>query len=262
MRLLKLFMALCVPIVVLSGCATASRYLPTPGVPFVHKIDVQQGNVVTQEMVGQLRIGMNKSKVRFVMGTPIIKDTFHVNRWDYLYTFNEDGGGTERHLVTAIFNEDEKLIALEGNIKAALGKLEVNLHQDTSVNVPDDYNKGILAKLKDSMPFTGDDGDQKDEDEVAAKDDEKGENGTIDGDTEAADDEADDQVERLAEAEKNAVAVPEGARAKKKKGFFTRVVDALGIGADDQDKKNNDEDGRDERDDRKYRDLSDPNGEG
>jgi outer membrane protein assembly factor BamE (lipoprotein component of BamABCDE complex) len=146
MHLLKLFMALCVPIAALSGCSTTSRYLPTPGVPFVHKIDVQQGNVVTQEMVGQLRLGMNKSKVRFVMGTPIIKDTFHANRWDYLYTFHEGGGDTERHLVTALFNEDEKLVALEGNIKAAVGKLEVDLHQDTSVKVPDDYNKGMFQR--------------------------------------------------------------------------------------------------------------------
>jgi outer membrane protein assembly factor BamE (lipoprotein component of BamABCDE complex) len=242
-------MALCVPIAALSGCSTTSRYLPTPGVPFVHKIDVQQGNVVTQEMVGQLRLGMNKSKVRFVMGTPIIKDTFHANRWDYLYTFHEGGGDTERHLVTALFNEDEKLVALEGNIKAAVGKLEVDLHQDTSVKVPDDYNKGMFAKLKDSMPFSGDDGDHKSKDDVAEND-------------EAADEESNDQAELLAqeEAAKSAVSVPEDGRRKKKKGFFSRVVDALGIGADDQDQRDKDRDEDDERDERKYRDLSDPDG--
>ncbi|MFT4564477.1 MAG: outer membrane protein assembly factor BamE [Gammaproteobacteria bacterium] len=257
MHLLKLFIALCVPIAALSGCSTASRYLPTPGVPFVHKIDVQQGNVVTQEMVGQLRIGMNKKKVRFVMGTPIIKDTFHSNRWDYLYTIQEAGGDTERHLVTAMFNDEEKLVAVKGNIKAAVGKLEVNLHQDTSVKVPEDYNRGIFAKLKDSMPFTGDGGVHKDSDEVASEDGETSKNAN---DDEASDEELEEQAELLAQAQaaENAVAVPEGARPKKKKGFFTRLVDAIGIGADEQDERDDDEDEDNVRDDRKYRDLSDP----
>jgi hypothetical protein len=54
--------------------------------------------------------------------------------------------------------------------------------------------------------------------------------------------------------------VPEDGRRKKKKGFFSRVVDALGIGADDQDQRDKDRDEDDERDERKYRDLSDPDG--
>ncbi|MFP6681899.1 MAG: outer membrane protein assembly factor BamE, partial [Gammaproteobacteria bacterium] len=137
--------------------------------PFVHKIDIQQGNVITQRMVAQLRLGMNKKKVRFVMGTPIIQDTFHSSRWDYVYTFHKGGtSGDERRLVTVVFNEDGNLTSLEGDVKPALGTLVVDKHQDTSVQVPDEYEKGLLSKLKDSMPFTGDDepklADEKDAD--------------------------------------------------------------------------------------------------
>src|SRR5690606_17744119 len=54
--------------------------------PGVYKIDIQQGNVVTQDMINQLRPGMTRRQVRFIMGNPMITDTFHPNRWDYLYS--------------------------------------------------------------------------------------------------------------------------------------------------------------------------------
>ena len=253
MHLTKTLLILLIPLTALFGCSTTSRYLPTPGVPFVHKIDIQQGNVVTQEMVAQLRLGMNKKKVRFVMGTPIIKDTFHSNRWDYIYTLHHGGGGTERHLVTAIFNEDEKLINLEGNIKAALGPLQVNRHQDTSVKVPEDYNKGIFVKLKESIPFTGeDDPDAPSDDDVASD-----EGDTSDADEKSADEK---KAELLAKAEaaENSVTVPEGAPPEKKKGFFKRIADAIGIGAEEDEEAEDDGDDDFDPDDPKYRDRYDP----
>ena len=96
----------CITSVCMTGCSITEWRL-------VHRIDVQQGNVVTQEMVALLRLGMDKKKVRYVMGTPIIRDTFHANRWDYLYTFREGGAGsTERRVVTVVFNETGRLTAL------------------------------------------------------------------------------------------------------------------------------------------------------
>jgi outer membrane protein assembly factor BamE len=253
MHSMKTLIVLFFALAALYGCATTNKYLPTPGVPFVHKVDVQQGNVITQEMVGQLRLGMNKKKVRFVMGTPIIKDTFHSNRWDYIYTFKEGGGSTERHLITALFNEDEKLINLEGNIKAALGPLQVNRHQDTSVNVPEDYKKGIFVVLKESIPFTGEDEPKpQSDDDVAEKDSDA---------ADAVDEEDDDEkAEMLAKAQaaKSSVTVPEGAPPEKKKGFFKRIVDAIGIGAEDDDEQDDDEEDDYDPNDPKYRDLSDP----
>ncbi|OGI50389.1 MAG: hypothetical protein A3E57_09045 [Candidatus Muproteobacteria bacterium RIFCSPHIGHO2_12_FULL_60_33] len=73
----------------------------------VYKVEVQQGNVVTQEMIGKLKPGMTRSQVRFVLGTPLVTDAFHPQRWDYYYYLrrsNEDTGETRR--LTVIFKND------------------------------------------------------------------------------------------------------------------------------------------------------------
>ena len=51
-----------------------------------HKIDVQQGNIITLEKLDRLKTGMDERQVRFIMGTPMLIDPFHTNRWDYYYT--------------------------------------------------------------------------------------------------------------------------------------------------------------------------------
>ncbi len=79
---------------------------------FLYRIDVQQGNVVTQEMVDTLRPGMTKSQVRFVMGSPLIVDAFRENRWDYVYLQREKGDLVEQMRLT-IFFEDERLVRIE-----------------------------------------------------------------------------------------------------------------------------------------------------
>ncbi|MGH8596441.1 MAG: outer membrane protein assembly factor BamE, partial [Gammaproteobacteria bacterium] len=126
--------------------ACAQTDLPRPAdlphlgnLPFIHKIDIQQGNVITQEMIGQLEPGMDKKKVNFIMGSPIILDTFHSNRWDYLYTFQEGGGRVVRRRVTLYFDND-KLARVDGDIKPAAGRLLVDTRQDTTVEVPGEYN--------------------------------------------------------------------------------------------------------------------------
>ena len=61
---------------VLDGCSWVPRPINE------YKIDVQQGNVLTQEMVSQLKPGLTKDQVRFLLGTPVLMDMFHANRWD------------------------------------------------------------------------------------------------------------------------------------------------------------------------------------
>ncbi len=73
----------------------------------VYKAEIQQGNVVTQEMIDKLKPGMTRSQVRFVLGTPLVSDPFHQDRWDYYYYLqraNEDIGEAQR--LTVIFNND------------------------------------------------------------------------------------------------------------------------------------------------------------
>lgn len=83
-----------------------------------YKIDVQQGNVVTQDMVSKLKPGMTKAQVRYALGTPLITDVFHPERWDYVYLFEKHGVLTERRRITVVF-EGDALKRLEGDVVAA-----------------------------------------------------------------------------------------------------------------------------------------------
>lgn len=80
-----------------------------------YKLDVQQGNVVTSKMLLQLRPGMTKSQVRFIMGTPLIQDSFHGNRWDYVYQMRQAGKVTEQRRVILDF-ENELLKSVRGDV--------------------------------------------------------------------------------------------------------------------------------------------------
>ena len=75
--------------------------------PFVYKIDVTQGNVITQEMVDKLKPGLSKSQVRYIFGTPLVKDTFNQNRWDYVYSLKKGSEKTESKHITLFFVDGE-----------------------------------------------------------------------------------------------------------------------------------------------------------
>ena len=84
----------------------------------VYKLDVQQGNLVSQEMVSKLKKGMTKSEVRQALGTPLLMDPFHGNRWDYYFSTEVRGRTTERTRFSVFF-ENDKLVSITGDIKAA-----------------------------------------------------------------------------------------------------------------------------------------------
>jgi outer membrane protein assembly factor BamE len=82
-----------------------------------YKIDIQQGNYVTQDMIAKLQPGMSRSQVRFALGTPLIVDPFRTDRWDYVYTLAKQGVLTEQRTVTVIFRGDV-LDRIEGDVAA------------------------------------------------------------------------------------------------------------------------------------------------
>ena len=87
-------------VIALSGC----QYVPMiPGLT-TYRIDVQQGNVVTQDMVAKLKPGMTRQQVRFVMGTPPIADPFHTDRWDYVYYIKKGDKILEHRRLVLLFD--------------------------------------------------------------------------------------------------------------------------------------------------------------
>lgn len=83
------------------------------GFPGVYKINVEQGNVVTEEMVEQLRPGLNRRQVRYIMGTPLIEDAFHSDRWDYRYLLR-NGNQTLFETRLTLWFENDELVRAEG----------------------------------------------------------------------------------------------------------------------------------------------------
>ena len=96
-----MFRVIALLLIVLSLAACSSFRFPG-----VHRINIQQGNVVTQQMIDKLRPGMTQSQVRFVMGNPVIDDPLDADRWDYIYTFQLAGGTTIRKELSLYFVED------------------------------------------------------------------------------------------------------------------------------------------------------------
>jgi outer membrane protein assembly factor BamE len=133
-------------------CAACSNY--SANLPSIkpYKMDIQQGNYVTSKMMMQLRPGMTKSQVRFIMGTPLIADSFHADRWDYLYRMAKGGKIIEQRHVIMEF-EGDRLKRVRGDvIPAAAGDAAppetADKMQPKSITPNKPKEKGLLDKLK------------------------------------------------------------------------------------------------------------------
>ena len=92
-----------------------SLLLSNCSIPRIFQVVISQGNLVDQEMLDKLEIGMTESQVKFVMGTPLISDTFYPNRWDY-FTSVTQGDNTYTNQKITLYFEDNKLVSWEGKI--------------------------------------------------------------------------------------------------------------------------------------------------
>lgn len=95
----------------LAGCAPPQFIQP-------YRMDIQQGNFVSQEMVAQLKPGMTKEQVRYVLGTPLVTDVFHADRWDYVYYRESRRGPREERKIAVLF-ENGKLARVVGDVVPA-----------------------------------------------------------------------------------------------------------------------------------------------
>lgn len=81
-----------------------------------YKIDIRQGNFVSQEMVAQLRLGLTRDQVRFILGSPLIADMFHADRWDYVYRFKAGNKNEIQERRLTVFFVDNKLARVAGDV--------------------------------------------------------------------------------------------------------------------------------------------------
>ncbi len=128
----------------LASCAEEGGFK----LPGVYRIDIQQGNIITQDMVDKLKPGMDKNQVRFIMGTPVVEDPFHPNRWDYIYTLTK--GGHQRHQRhIALFFKDNKLAMVKGDVVPGVHKQSNDTAaRSTTVEVPDkSKNENFLERF-------------------------------------------------------------------------------------------------------------------
>jgi outer membrane protein assembly factor BamE len=86
-----------------------------------HRIDIQQGNYLDPEVIAKLKPGMTRSQVRFLLGTPLLTDAFHPDRWDYLYIDRRKGKLVQEHRLTLWFDGDQlkRAVTDTGEPKAA-----------------------------------------------------------------------------------------------------------------------------------------------
>lgn len=98
----------------LAGCTTIDTYLPTLRSFGVYKLDINQGNYLSQDVVDRLRVGQTKTQVRQLLGSPLLVSPFRDNRWEYVYEFTRQGQVIEHRTFTTYF-VDDKLARWEGD---------------------------------------------------------------------------------------------------------------------------------------------------
>ena len=122
----------------LAGCASTR-------IPGLHRIDIQQGNVLTQDMVRQLTPGMERRQVRFLLGTPLVVNPFDPNRWDYVYTLR-DGNGKQIRQTLSVYFKDDKLVRVDGDIRAIEENKALATASQSVVTVPDQRrDRGVFG---------------------------------------------------------------------------------------------------------------------
>jgi outer membrane protein assembly factor BamE len=82
----------------------------------VYKLKIQQGNIVTPDMLEQLKPGMTKNQVAFVMGNPVLKDSFSTRQWDYLYRLERREDNIEQYHIRVFFDQGQKYSHYEGEL--------------------------------------------------------------------------------------------------------------------------------------------------
>ena len=132
-----------------AGCATVDEYMPTLRSFGVYKLDINQGNYLSQDMVDRLQVGMSKQQVRATLGTPLVTSAFRDSRWDYVYEFARQGKVREHRQFTVYF-ADDKLARWEGDeMPQSVVELNRAAGEKALKKQPDADDQGFFGKILD-----------------------------------------------------------------------------------------------------------------
>ena len=120
--------------------------------PLMFKPDIQQGNVLDQGIVNRLKPGMSKSQVSYLMGSPMLVDLFHLDRWDYVYTMKR-GKQDRTQQRMSLFFEDDRLVRIEGDLRPGAEESATELKEATVYDVPDNAGpgRGIFSRTLNAV---------------------------------------------------------------------------------------------------------------
>lgn len=140
----------------LAACSNTLQMPQMPQMPQItnylspYRIDVRQGNFVTQEMVAQLKPGLTRDQVRFILGSPLVADMFHADRWDYVYRYRRGREEVQQRTLTVFF-VDNKLTRVAGDVVAEDGsKSEASRPAAQVIDIPAPAAAGAVAKEKNA----------------------------------------------------------------------------------------------------------------
>ena len=118
-RILPLSLAL-LPMLMLGACGEMPKLGASNLDPSEHlgayRQDIRQGNYVSQEMVAQLKPGLTREQVRYVLGTPLVTDPFHGSRWDYVYRYVDGRNNVQQRTLSVYFDAENKLMRVGGDV--------------------------------------------------------------------------------------------------------------------------------------------------
>ncbi len=241
----SLVLCLFVSTIVLSGCDTLQELgeaVPDAlgNTPLMYKPTVQQGNVVTQEMVDKLEPGMNRRQVTYILGTPLLVDAFHQDRWDYVYT-KEVGGGAGNKTHISLFFEDDILVRIGGDFRPE-PKEDPLAGEETVFTVPDYQakEKGFFTRTLESMGVDTEEEESTpsadgmgEEDQLPEMGKEGGgdlpqtaEEAQAEADQATADEEKEDTEQASGGDEDTSAKDSDG---EEDKGFFDRALEVIGL---------------------------------
>lgn len=145
---MRMFIVLTLVVTGLTGCSSFPSWPKLSSLSLTpYKIDIQQGNFIDQGMLEKLQPGMTRAQVKFVMGTPLVADIFHANRWDYIYIYRKDGKVSDQRRAVLYFEGDklDRVVNLLGDSKSGTDKMAAP-EKSAALTVTDKPVSAAVAK--------------------------------------------------------------------------------------------------------------------